>query len=137
MSWHDNHVHGVRFVEGKDGQGDLVFDIDHILEWIQGEESGFKFRILPVTLAFHSVMFPRIAIDYAAATAAFGPFMIHGIERRLEQRDHYQAQIWKIPITWPGGEVEFEALGFTQRGQGEPLVTSRQMLTPDQRSWVR
>jgi hypothetical protein len=133
MLWHDNHVHSIRFVAGKDGEGDLILDIDHILEWMNGEDGGFKFRILPVTLTFHGVMFPRIVIDYAAATAAFGPFMIHGIERRMEQRSHYEAQVWRIPVTWPGGEIEFEARGFTQRGEGEPVLTSHQLLTPEQR----
>lgn len=134
MSWHDNHVHGIRFIEGKDGEGDLILDVDYILEWLKDEGAGFRFRILPVTLTFHSVIFPRIAVDYAAATAAFGPFMIHGIERRMEKRAHYEAQMWRLPIAWPGGEIEFEARGFTQRGEGEPLLVSAQLLKPEQRN---
>jgi hypothetical protein len=60
--------------------------------------------------------------------------MIHGIERRKEKRERYEAQIWKLPITWPGGLIEFEARGFTQRGNGPCLVSSSQVLTAEQRA---
>jgi len=38
MSWHDNHVHALRVVEGAHGAGDLVLDIDYILEWLQAPQ---------------------------------------------------------------------------------------------------
>ena len=134
MSWHDNHVHALRFVEGEDGAGDLVLDLDHIVEWIDGESGRFRFRILPVTLTFHGVMFLRASLDYAAPTAAFGPFVIHKIERQSEQRERYVAQLWKIAVNWPNGELAFEARGFTQKGIGEPVVSDRQCLSPELRS---
>jgi hypothetical protein len=123
MSWHDNHVHGIRFIEAKTVRV-TSFSTLTKFEWLKDEGSGFRFRILPVTLTFHGVIFPRIAVDYAAVTAAFGPFMIHGVERRVEKRARYEAQMWRLPIAWPGGEIEFEARGFTQRGEGEPLLVS-------------
>ena len=134
MSWHDNHVHALRFVETQDGEGDLLLDLDFIVEWINAHEQGFKFRILPVTLTFHSVMFLRLALDYATPTAAFTPFMIHGIDRRFEQRTHYVAQRWHIPISWPRGEMSFEARGFTQQGVGEPILSEGQCLSPEARN---
>jgi len=132
-SWHDNHIHAFRFVEGKDGAGDLILDLDHIVEWLKGEGSEFQFKVVPATLTFHEVMFPRIAIDFGAASAAFGPIMIHGIERRTEQKTHYLATIWKIPMTFPPGEMEFEARGFTQKARGEPVLTESQSLNPSER----
>jgi hypothetical protein len=132
-SWHDNHVHGMRFVEGKDGSGDLVLDIDHIVEWLKGEGNGFKFKVVPATLTFHEVIFPRIAIDFGAASAAFGPIMIHGIEKRTEQRPRYTATIWKVPFTFPPGEMEFEARGFTQESRGDAVLTDSQSLNPTER----
>jgi hypothetical protein len=134
MSWHDNHVHALRLVEGADGTGDLILDVDHIVEWLSAPDHGFRFRILPVTLTFHGVFFLHMSLDYATPTAAFGPFMIHGIERRLEQRERCAAQLWKIDISWPQGQLEFEARGFTQRGFGEPILSEGQSLTPQQRS---
>ncbi len=132
-SWHDNHIHAFRFVEGKDGTGDLILDLDHIVEWLKSEGSGFQFSVVPVTLTFHEVMFPRIAIDFGAASAAFGPIMIDGIERRTEQKAHYLATIWKIPMTFPPGEMEFEARGFTQAARAEPILTESQSLNPRER----
>ena len=133
MSWHDNHVHGLRVIETGNGEGDLVLDVDHIVEWLNCEGAGFNFRIVPVTLTFHGVMFPRISLDYAASTVAFGPFMIHSIERRIEQRTHYVAQLWKILISSPRGGIEFEGRGFTQQAHGKPILSSGQCLTPEQR----
>jgi len=133
MSWHDNHIHALRFVEGQDGTGDLILDLDYILEWLKGDGGGFRFRIIPVTLTFHEVMFPKIAVNYASASAAFGPFMIHGIERRFEKRAHYTAQVWKLPITFPNGEIEFEAQGFTQRAAGAIVESEGQRLSISER----
>jgi hypothetical protein len=134
MSWHDNHVHAIRIVEGVDGSGELVLDLDHILEWISQPKNGFRFRILPVTLTFHEVMFLRASLDYATPTAAFGPFMIHEIERRFEQRERYVAQLWSISVNWPAGEFTFTASGYTQRGFGEPIFSEGQCLSPEQRA---
>ena len=133
MSWHDNHVHAFRILEGADGSGDLIFDLDYIVEWIKTPENRFHFRILPVSLTFHGVMFLQASIDYATPTAAFSPFMIHEIERRSEQREHYVAQLWTISINWPNGKFIFEAQGFTQRGFGEPILSDGQCLSPDLR----
>jgi len=133
ISWHDNHVHALRVIEGEDGSGELVLDIDHIVEWIETPDGAFQFRILPVTLTFHGVMFLRLALDYASATAAFTPFMIEGIERQVEQRNGFATHHWTIPISWPSGSLAFEARGFTQCGDGEPIHTTSQCLTPEQR----
>ena len=132
MSWHDNHVHALRIVEVSDGAGDLILDVDHIVEWIK-DGNAFNFRIVPVTLTFHDVMFLRMTLDYATPTAAFGPFMIHGIERRTEQRPRYLAQLWKVDISWPRGEIEFEARGFTQRTLGEAVLSQGQCLSAKER----
>jgi hypothetical protein len=109
-------------------------DVDHIVEWIKGEGGGSKFRILPVTLTFHGVMFLRMSLDYATPTAAFGPFMIHEIQRRHEQRARYVAQLWTIVVSWPRGELVFEGRGFTQQAFGQPILSDGQCLTAEQRN---
>jgi len=133
MSWHDNHVHAIRIVEGPDGAGELVLDIDHIVEWLKGPDQGFRFRILPALLTFHKVMFLRATIDYATPTMAFAPFAIHDISMRMEDRERYVAQLWTIKLNWPSGEFTFEGGGFTQRATGEPILSNRQLLAPEQR----
>ncbi|MBD5804070.1 hypothetical protein AZOA_35130 [Azoarcus sp. Aa7] len=132
MSWHDNHVHALRVVEGAYGAGELVLDLDYIVEWICDAE-GCSFRIVPATLSFLEVTNLRLSLDYASASAAMGPFSIHAIERRDEPRERYVAQVWKIAINWPKGEIEFEAKGFVQRATGEPVVSAAQCLRPEER----
>jgi hypothetical protein len=132
LSWHDNHVHALRIVEGAYGAGELVLDLDYILEWICGAEED-RFRILPATLTFLDVTRLRICLDYATPSAALGPFAIHAIERRREARERYVAQVWKIVINWPKGEIEFEAAGFVQHGTGAPVLCHDQCLRPEER----
>jgi hypothetical protein len=92
MSWHDNHVHALRIVEGRHGAGELLL-----------------------------------------VSAALVPFSIHAIERRDEVRERYVAQVWKIAVNWPVGEITFEADGFEQRSTGEAVLTDLQVLSPAQR----
>ena len=132
MSWHDNCVHALRIVEGINGAGELIFDLDYILEWIEAEE-GFRFRILPVTLKFREVTDLRISLDYATPTIALGPFSIHAIERKVEQRERYAAQVWKLLINSPIGEITFESQGFEQRSVGAPQISNGQWLSPAER----
>lgn len=66
LSWHDNHVHGLRIVEGEHGSGELVLDIDHIVEWLPPVEGSCRFLLAPATLTFHEVYDLRIEIDYTA-----------------------------------------------------------------------
>lgn len=133
MSWHDNHVHALRIVEGVHGAGQLILDVDYIVEWLNGKGGGFQFRIIPSLLTFADVTNLRISLDYEAPTAALGPFSIHAIERRREARERYEAQVWRILINWPVGEVSFEAQGFEQRGTAAPVLSDRQVLRAEER----
>lgn len=132
MSWHDNHVHALRIVEGRHGAGELLLDLDYIVEWVKGDD-GMRFRIVPATLRFTQVTHLRIALDYATPSAALVPFSIHAIERRDEVRERYVAQVWKIAVNWPVGQITFEAEGFEQRSTGEAVLSDLQVLSPAQR----
>src|SRR3954447_15608689 len=88
MSWHDNHVHALRIVAGQHGAGELVLDIDYIAEWLRNGDE-FRFRLVPAALRFTDVTNLRLSLDYASPSAAMGPFSIHAIERRMEQRERY------------------------------------------------
>jgi hypothetical protein len=132
MSWHDNHVHGLRINEGAYGMGELILDLDYILEWLCDAE-GCKFRLIPATLRFFEVTNLRVSLDYATPAAALGPFSIDAIERRHEARERYVAQVWKILINWPQGEIEFDAQGFEQRAWGVAVLSESQCLRPEER----
>jgi hypothetical protein len=36
-------------------------------------------------------------------------------------------------INWPAGEISFEAIGFEQRGVGQPTLTDGQFLSAEAR----
>ena len=135
MSWHDNHVHGLRVVEGSHGTGELILDLDYILEWLC-EMDGTKFKIVPVNLTFLEVCDLRVSLDYATPTAALSPFSIHSIERFSESRGHYVAEMWKIAINWPKGEITFQAKGYEQRAIGAVVVSGSQCLLPAERNHI-
>jgi hypothetical protein len=132
LSWHDNHVHALRLAEGEDGAGELELDIDHILAWVP-EGGSFRYRIAPARLRFFEVTGLRIDVDWARSSAAMGPFSIDGIERRVEQRTHYKAVCWRIPVNFPPGEITFEATGFEQHLTGSELLADHQCLTRSER----
>lgn len=132
MSWHDNYVHAIRIVEGEFGSGELVLDLDYILEWLP-DGDGCRFRILPADLRFLEVTHLRIALDYATPTAGLVPFSLDRIERLSEERERYVAQMWKLIVNWPEGEISFEANGFEQLGVAAPVVSCEQYLSAKER----
>lgn len=133
MSWHDNYIHGIELVEGEYGAGQLIIDIDYILEWKKSEDSKFNFVIAPAELIFNDVIDLVVSINYRSATAAMGPFSIDGINRRSEKRERYTATIWTIPINFPNGEIEFQSSGFTQSLKSAPSTYDKQWLTENER----
>ena len=133
MSWYDNHFHGMKLEAGDYGSGELFFDLDYILEWDCKDDANVRFHLAPAVLQFHEVSALKIMLDYASPTAALGPFSIDGIEREIEQRERYDAQIWEILVNWPVGKIIFESSGFIQKLTGDIHVKSEQYLEPSER----
>ena len=132
MSWHDNHVHSLRMVEGELG-GTLILDLDYILEWLR-EGERFQFRMIPSTLSFLNVAGAQVQLDYQHPDAALGPFSIDRIIRTSEERERYTASLWRIQFNWPEGHISFEASGFSQVGRGEPVLSHQQSLRASERT---
>ena len=136
MSWHDNHVHGIRVEEDspEHGTGILTLDLDYILQWLKSDEGAFQFRVTPARLTFREVFGLRIEIDWAAATAGITPFSIGSIERKkLEYPTGYQSWSWTIEVDCPKGAISFDSPGFRQVAFGSELVTGDQCLRSNQR----
>jgi hypothetical protein len=139
-SWHDNHVHSLRIVEGQHGAGELIRDITYIVEWLQ-VPAGFRFRIEPSWLSFQGVTDLRVGLDYAGMSAALVSLSIHAVDRRSLQRERKLAQVWTSALDFPGGEISFEAAGYKQVAWGNRLCLSSNayeqlsvsMLNPAQR----
>ncbi len=133
MSWHDNHVHGLRIREGPEGwDGELELDIDYILEWLRPTESTFAFRVAPATLTFVEVLDLRIEIDYAAISFATVPFSIGEIRR--EPATSNGGTRWTLDLNVPTGTISFLANGFRQVLRAPAIVTSSQSLTKQERA---
>jgi hypothetical protein len=70
LSWHDVHVHGMRFASFNESEGaaDLVLDVDYILKWDR-EGDAFVFTVCPAELTFHNVFRLKLELDYKTPTA--------------------------------------------------------------------
>jgi len=136
LSWHDCAVHGLSILKGDDeyGSGELVLDLDFIVEWLRVGEGQLRFRVAPATLTFHDVSELKIAIDYQGA--AMTPLSLHGIERGIvEQPGATSFQGWRLELNWPfNSSITFGGSGFTQVLRREPLLIDGQQLTVAQRT---
>lgn len=84
LGWHDNYIHSLAIREGEYGSGELILDIDHILEWNCPPGEICEFVIAPATLTVLSVTDLQRNVDYAVSSAATGPMSIDGIEREVK-----------------------------------------------------
>jgi hypothetical protein len=135
LGWHDNHVHGFAIREGQYGTGELILDIDYIVEWLQCSPGGScNFRVAPATLTFHEMSDLQVALDYAGPTAGICPFSINVIERTsIATAEGVSRFRWRIEVNWPQGELSFHASGFTQSLRAPPIESSRQYLSLSER----
>ena len=137
LSWHDNIVYGLRLDVGDSFRGDwhrdLVFDIDHIVEWVCGVDGGVRFLVAPATLTFHDATDLGIAVDFgdSGGRTVLNELSIAGITRvavpnqeGYPERSYYR---WRIELNLPqGGEITFGASGFTQTLRAEPVLLDEQ-----------
>jgi hypothetical protein len=128
LSWHDVHVHGFRFAEiwDDEGEADLVFDIDYILKWEQ-VAGAFQFTVCPAELRFHRAFGLKFDLDYQSPSAGMRPFSIDGITKEPIHNNVYK---WSLVVNWPKGRIGFEAPAFTLKLTGEPVVQDAQFLAP-------
>jgi hypothetical protein len=107
MSWNDCMIYKMRV------SGDLVLDIDYILQWNQPDVEGlpFTFWIAPATLVFKQVQNLILEIDTTFTEA----YEIEDIEKRVTETG----------ITWTiitqRGYIEFTSEGYEQFIRQEPF----------------
>lgn len=142
-SWHDNLIYGIHLQSAEPDRGiwrsDLVLDIDHIVEWICGEDRQVSFLVAPATLVFHDVSDLRIDVDFGSIGHAMNinEMSIAQIVRELVERPAgappYFA--WRIELNLPqGSEIVFGASGYTLTLRSEPKLTDEQRLPADARA---
>lgn len=133
-SFHDNNVHGFFVREGEHGAGELVLDIDHIVEWRQSEAGSFSFVVAPALLVFHKISDLVVSVDYKSASAAVGPFSIHEVHRReFAYPNGHKSSQWRIELNWPQGEITFVGEGLSLQLRAEPVESEGQSLSVEQR----
>jgi hypothetical protein len=129
MSWHDCAIHGFGVAEESNGFGELTFQVDYILEWLNSESGNYEYRIVPVELVFHSVFNLKIEINYESVSAAIQPFSIEGIQKTITLINGTESILWSLEINWPSGIIEFTSSGFTQTEIGTSIVSEKQFLS--------
>jgi hypothetical protein len=130
MSWHDCAVHGLLIAEAEEpGCGELTFQVDYILEWLNSSSGNYEFRIVPVELVFHSVFNLKVEINYESVSAAIQPFSIGEIKRETTIQNGIDLTLWSLEIDWPAGLIQFTSSGFTQTEIGNSIVSKGQFLS--------
>jgi hypothetical protein len=98
LSRHDNSVHALRVVEGKDGAGEIILGIDHIVEWIESDKR-YEFLVAPAELRFRDAGDLRMTLDYPKTSAALGPFTLDRIE--VDQSNHWTLKVQTLRVELP------------------------------------
>jgi hypothetical protein len=148
-SWHDDTVYAFAIRLGDIAAGDwrseLVFDIDHIVEWVCRPGGGAAFLVVPATLTFHDVTDLAVALDYGDSShrVALGEPQVDRLARTAVEvpqvrlgRPYWR---WTIAFNHPrGGAISFGASGFTQTARAEPVLADEQRLPParEGRGWT-
>ena len=139
FGWHDNAIHAFRISDGDDGcSGNLILDIDYILEWISpsAQDGNFSFVVPPADLVFLEVTDLVISIDYASSSAALQPMTIDEISREVVTYPNgYSEFAWKIELNWPEESfISFRSPRMSQALKGESVRSTSQSLMPPQRT---
>ncbi|XZG69537.1 hypothetical protein ACTSKR_12875 [Chitinibacteraceae bacterium HSL-7] len=134
IQWHDNAIHAFRIIEGE-LCGDLVLDIDFIVEWLELVDGIFQFRVAPSDLRFHEISDLVISINYEAASAIVQPITIYEIRREdITYRDGSTSFSWEIELHWPPNSfISFRSAAFTQSQRMAPVTIDSQWLVPELR----
>ncbi|MSP82332.1 MAG: hypothetical protein EXQ94_05210 [Alphaproteobacteria bacterium] len=143
-SWHDNLIYAFRFDVGDSDRGewwgDMVLDIDHILEWVRGNDGRIGFRVAPATLVFQDVANLQVTLGQAAGDhpRTLGELAIDRVTKVAIPWPWSDARLpyyrWRIGLNAPaGGVIGFLASGFTQTLRAEPVLLEQQRWSPGDR----
>ena len=123
MSWHDVPIHGILHTPET---GELAFDIDYLLQWLEPAEGTASYRMwsVPATLIFHDVC--RFIADVEPAV----DWVLTNLSRSDAPidldisipRDSPPLHWWALEC--PVGSWRVLAAGFTQYYRGVPVLTT-------------
>lgn len=130
IGWHDNTIHGFRIQEIKAHESEIIFDVDHIVEWRKSTDGEFSFLVAPADLIFHRVTSLIISIDYEIVPAMVQPMVINEIHLHEKQNEYgYHFLACEIEIQWPPkGRIAFAAKNYSLNLRANPVETDNQSL---------
>ena len=137
MGWHDANIYGMVIEKGEEPwQGNLIFDIDYIFEWVHPvpPQKYFSFWVAPCTLIFKEVYELRIDIDQQGNTLEL--FDFHNISLLTKEELNNGAIIYEWLLELHVGEIQFKSLGFEQMVRKTPICTNGQVLSLEERGGV-
>ena len=131
MGWHDARIHAMAWCQD---EGELVFDIDYILEWIGscGPDGAFEFWTAPATLVFAFVTELRIDLR------PWPTIDVLDLQRSAEPVEHGRLgssteTTWRWTLTCHEGEIVLHSTGFTQYLRRGPIRNTTQSLSLSER----
>jgi hypothetical protein len=124
MGWHDCWIHALSFTAA----GELVFDLDYILELVESEqgETYYRFWISPATLIVRDV--DEVVFDLDAEWTGWQIFDFSREEKSGKK------QLWKLECI--EGVISFRAEGFEQFVRSAPILCDEQKLDLDEREGI-
>ena len=132
MGWHDCRVHAIAFNPEK---YELMFDVDYILEWVEDDESRYKFLIAPATLVFFNVHSGEISADLTAGVTILD--ITRGSSRPVGNPEHAgnaEELLWTFECI--DCDLSFWSVGYTQFIRQVPMLVSDQHLDHEERGGI-
>ena len=125
----------IEIVAGQsDGQADLVFGLDLVVDALCGFNREAQFKLAPATLTFHAITDVNIGVSCGDSgnLLLVQPLSIAEITRGATKHPTYHS--WRVRLGWPrDGEISFGAAGFEQVLLAEPIISATNFLTGAQR----
>ncbi|MDI1233739.1 MAG: hypothetical protein PSX81_05630 [bacterium] len=108
LSWHDNFVYSILF---PDINNNFNLIVDYIIEWINVDNEGYKFKVAPAIITFENVDDLIIQISFGKN----GDLFIEEITRDDKHLSpNGEVFMWRYTILLNVGKIEFLSTGFHQ-----------------------
>jgi len=131
MGWHDAQIHALAWCQES---GELLLDLDYILEWAGpcDPDEAFRFWTVPATLVFDFVTELRIDLR------PWPSFDVLDLHRSAEPVEHgrlgsSQERTWRWTIVCHEGEIVLHSPRFTQYIRRAPVLNTTQSLSLGER----
>ncbi|MEX0346709.1 MAG: hypothetical protein AB3N20_17425 [Rhizobiaceae bacterium] len=134
-SFHDDSIYAIRLISPEPDQDDwrseLILDIDHILEWIRGDDGRFRFRLVQADLCFVDVSDLKISFGYRDTSITPLPIdrIVRSQEAVVTRQNGFQDFQWEIVLNdQANGALNFRSTGFRLEETGDRIDSDQQQI---------